>query len=317
MHTRGGGVIELSLVSKRFGNRQSLDQLSLRVERGDVFGLLGPNGAGKTTTLRAILGLVRPDEGQISVLGHNPGTEGQQVRAQVGVLLESDGLYGRLTASCNLDFHARIHHMLASVRESRIRELLQSMDLWERRNDRVAIWSKGMRQRLALCRALLHRPPLLLLDEPFAGLDPTGAAELRLLIATLARERQVTILLSAHDLAHVEKACNRVAVIRGGRVIAEGAPRALSAESPADDVEVAVKGSGLSESVLRDMERERIIVSYEAGETTAKITCPRKGRERLGPELVRRGVVIEELHTIEKSLEDSFLSLMASQGSPS
>ena len=317
MQTRSGGVIELSLVSKRFGNRQGLDRLSLRVERGDVFGLLGPNGAGKTTTLRAILGLVRPDQGQISVLGHNPEIEGQQIRAQVGVLLESDGLYGRLTASCNLDFHGRIHHMLAPVRESRTRELLQSMDLWERRNDRVATWSKGMRQRLALCRALLPRPPLLLLDEPFAGLDPTGAAELRLLIATLARERRVTILLAAHDLAHVEKACNRVAVIRGGRVIAEGAPGALGTESPADDVEVAVKGSGLSESVLRDMERERIIVSYKAGEITAKITCPRNGRERLGPELVRRGVLIEELHTIEKSLEDSFLSLMASHGRPS
>ena len=172
-------AIELSHVSKRFGATQRLDGLDLTVAQGAVFGFLGPNGAGKTTTLRTLLGLVRPDAGQVRVLGLDPARDAPKIRASVGVLLESDGLYDRLSAFDNLDYHARIHHLEKAARAARIDELLGAFGLSDRRRDAVITWSKGMRQKLAIARAMLHRPRLLLVDEPFSGLDPGASVELR------------------------------------------------------------------------------------------------------------------------------------------
>lgn len=305
-------AIHISQVSKRFGATQSLDQLSLRVEKGDVFGLLGPNGAGKTTTMRALLGLVRPDEGRISVFGIDPQSQAVQIRRLTGVLLESDGHYERLTAWNNLDLHGRIWHLPSSVKNQRGEELLRSLDLWERRHERVITWSKGMRQKLAVSRALLHKPRLLLLDEPFSGLDPAAAVELRDRIVTMAREDGVTVLITTHDLAHVEKACNRVAIIEHGSIIAEGSPDGIGSKNSLPELEV--RGPGLDERVLGEMRREGIILSFRMIGTAARIECTHEGRDLIGAELIRRGIVIEELRTIGNSLEDSYLSLMSSQG---
>ncbi len=241
-------AIELVEVSKRFGAALSLDRLSLRVETGAIYGFLGPNGAGKTTTLRALLGLVRPDSGTVRVLGLDPSRDATGVRRQVGVLLEQDGVYERMSALANLDYFARIHHMATAERGPRIEALLKSFDLWERRSEPVVRWSKGMRQKLAVARALVHGPQLLLLDEPFTGLDPAAAAELRERILRLAIEQKVTVLLTTHDLAHVEKICSAVAVLQKGHVIAAGAPSELGGKSALCDVEVG--GAGLTAAIL-------------------------------------------------------------------
>lgn len=306
-----GAAIDLSGVFKRFGATQSLDGLDLSVARGAVYGFLGPNGAGKTTTLRVLLGLVRPDAGRIAVLGLDPAVDAPRIRATVGVLLESDGLYDRLSAFDNLDYHARIHHLDGARRAARIAELLDAFGLRERRKEAVVSWSKGMRQKLAIAGALLHRPKLLLLDEPFSGLDPSAAVELRERMTALAREDQVTVFLTTHDLAHVEKACDEVAVIRAGRVIASGPPDELIGGG--DRIEVAIGGEGLSVEILAAMQEEGIILSFAIEGSTARVTCARAARPRLGVELVRRGVVLEELHTARGSLEDAFLALIAGE----
>lgn len=150
-------AIQLQNVSKRFDRIQSLSHVSIQVRSGEIFAVLGPNGAGKTTTLRTILGLLRPDEGQALVFGLNPWADAREVRLQLGVLLENDGLYDRLSAWDNLDFHARIWHLPARVRQERMESLLRPLELWERRNEQVATWSKGMRQKLAIARALLPK----------------------------------------------------------------------------------------------------------------------------------------------------------------
>jgi ABC-2 type transport system ATP-binding protein len=306
-------AIELSGVSRRFGARESLVGLTLRVEEGAVFGFLGPNGAGKTTTLRVLLGLVRPDAGRVSVLGLDPATDAPRIRAAVGVLLESDGLYDRLSALDNLDYHARIHHLEGAARVARIDELLRAFGLYERRRDAVAVWSKGMRQKLAIARALLHRPRLLLLDEPFAGLDPAAAVELRERIATLARDERVTVFLTTHDLAHVEKSCDEVAVLRAGRVLAAGPlDRLLGA---ADRIEVALRGEGLSAAILEAMRGEGMLLAFTHDGASARVTCLPAARARLGVELVRRGVILEELRTVQGSLEDVFLTLVSGSAS--
>jgi ABC-2 type transport system ATP-binding protein len=302
-------AIELRDVSKRFDAVRPLDGLSLSVEPGCVFGYLGPNGAGKTTTLRVLLGLVRPDAGHVRVLGLDPRVDAARVREQVGALLENDGLYDRLTASHNLEYHGRIRGMSGRTLAARAEELLRACGLWERRADRVVSFSKGMRQKLAVARALLHRPRLVLLDEPFAGLDPVAATELRGDIVALAREQGTTVLLTTHDLAHVEKCCDRVAVLRAGRVLAAGTLEEL--RSGNGDVEVAVAGAGLDEAVLAAMKAEGLVQSFTLEpEARARIVCSRPARGRLGVDLVRRGVALEELTTVRASLEETFLALV-------
>ncbi|HEY8091144.1 MAG TPA: ABC transporter ATP-binding protein [Polyangiaceae bacterium] len=305
-------AIELRNVSRHFGQVKSLDGLSLEIEPGCVFGYLGPNGAGKTTTLRVLLGLVRPDGGEVRVLGLDPRTQGHEVRTALGVLLENDGLYDRLTAWQNLELYARIRRIDGADRARRLEEMLRACGLWERRADRVVTFSKGMRQKLAVARALLHRPRLVLLDEPFSGLDPVAAADLRANIVSLAREHGITVLLTTHDLAHVEKSCDRVAVLRAGRVIAAGTIEEL--RSGGRDEEVGVAGLGLTEAVLAEMKEAGTLLTYALDPARsppwARVTCAKSERPRLGTELVRRGVALEELTTLRASLEETFLALV-------
>src|SRR6476469_4778028 len=164
-------VIRTEHLSRYFGAVKAVDDLSLDVPAGIVFGFLGPNGAGKTTTIHLLLGLLEPTAGQAWVLGFDIRAQADAIRARSGALLEFAGLYERMSAEDNLDLYGRIYHMPAPARKDRIQELLTHLDLWERRRDPVGTWSRGMKQKLAVARALLHDPPLIFLDEPTAGFD--------------------------------------------------------------------------------------------------------------------------------------------------
>ena len=198
------------------------------------------------------------------MLGLDPARQGNEIRAAVGVLLESDGLYARLSAVDNLEFRARVRHLGSAAQSARIEELLRSFGLWERRRDAVVGWSKGMRQKLAIARALLHRPRLILLRRAVQRLDPAAAAELREEIMGLARDEGVTVLLTTHNLSHVEKACSEVALIKGGKVIASRSPDRLIAGG--GDLEVEVRGAGLSLEVLGAMKERRLVRSFRMDE---------------------------------------------------
>ena len=178
--SRDSGVaIRTEHLTCDFGAVRALDDVSLEVPAGIVFGFLGPNGSGKTTTIRLLLGLLEPTGGHAAVLGLDTHTQAAAVRARCGALLEHDGLYERLSAAENLDYYGRIWRIPGPVRAQRIRELLDHVGLWERRADRVGTWSRGMKQKLAVARALLHQPEVVFLDEPTASLDPVAAAALR------------------------------------------------------------------------------------------------------------------------------------------
>ena len=312
-------AIELRRIKKSFGRATPLVDLDLLVEAGQVVGLLGPNGTGKTTTLRILLGLVHADSGDVRVLGLDPRRDATAVRAKVGALLEQDGLYDRLSAEQNLDYHAQIRRV--PDRKRRVEERLHACGLWERRRDRVAGFSKGMRQKLAIARALLHDPALVLLDEPFTGLDPAAAVELHETIGALARSR-VTVLLTTHDLAHVERACDVIAIVDAGRVVAQGAPRSLA--EGGDELVVRVSGDGLSEEVLAALRDAGELTGFTLGEPQtpgqsvgALVRCTRAQRKGLGPALAVRGVALEELTTERASLEQTFLSLVGPRGNGS
>jgi ABC-2 type transport system ATP-binding protein len=223
-------------LTREFGAVRALDALDLEVPAGAIFGFLGPNGSGKTTTIRLLLGLLEPTAGRAEVLGLDPLRNGDALRARTGALLEHDGLYERLTARENLEFHARIAGLERPARRARIEELLRRTGLWERRDDPVGEWSRGMKQKLALARALLARPALVLLDEPTAGLDPVAAAALREELARLAREEGTTVFLTTHLLGEAERLCSLVAILRRGRLVAMGPPDRLRPGADLEEV---------------------------------------------------------------------------------
>src|SRR6478609_6197374 len=202
-------------LGRRFGDLWAVRSIDLEVHRGEVVGLLGPNGAGKTTTVRLLTALIEPTEGTASVDGFDVREHPDDVRARVGILTETPGLYDRLSATANLEFFARLHSLDAAVRAERIQHYLHLFGLWERRNDVAGTFSKGMKQKLAIARALLHDPSVVFLDEPTAALDPEAAFVVRESIETLRRAGR-TIVLATHNLDEADRLCDRIAFVRGG-----------------------------------------------------------------------------------------------------
>lgn len=215
-------IVSVDHLSHRYGDHPALEDISFEMQAGEIFGLIGPNGAGKTTSVRLLNGLFNPSAGQIRVLGLDPTREGQQVRRRTGVLTETPALYERLTARQNLEFFGTLCEMPRPARTARIQEILEFFELEERSNDKVSTFSKGMKQRLALARALLHKPEILFLDEPTSALDPEASAQVRDLIETVSRRDGASVLLCTHILSEAQRLCDRVAILGKGRLLALG-----------------------------------------------------------------------------------------------
>ncbi len=227
METNMDTIIEVKDLCRTFGDIHAVDGLTFDIQPGEVFGLLGPNGAGKTTTVRLLNGILPPSSGTVRVFGLNPAEQGEQVRKQTGVLTETSSLYERLSAQENLEFYGTLAEIPEEKLKGRVKEILEFFELDQRAGDKVETYSKGMKQRLALARALLHQPPLLFLDEPTSGLDPEAAQQVNALIESLSHKGQ-TIILCTHNLTEAERLCDRVAVMNNGRALALGSLTDLS-----------------------------------------------------------------------------------------
>ncbi len=299
-------MISAQALTRRFGERVAVESLSLTVPEGSVLGLLGPNGAGKTTTVRLLTCLLVPDSGSAKVGGYDIAREPQAVRSSVGVLTESPGLYKRLTVWQNLLLFAQLHEVGSP--EDRARHYLSVMGLWDRRRDLAGTLSKGLAQRLALARALVHEPPALFLDEPTAGLDPEAAREVRLLIEELRSERRAVILCT-HNLPEAERLCDRLVVLNT-RAVAEGTPAELKRRmfGARTVVRLARPQPELAEAVA-ELPFVKKAESLDGG-----LSVEMEAAETYNPELVRSLVQMgaEILHVLpqERSLEDVYLSLM-------
>ncbi len=305
-------IIKTQNLTRNFGDLKAVNNLTLTIQKGAIFGFLGPNGAGKTTTIHLLLGILEPTSGHAEVLGFDTKQQANQIRNATGVLLEHDGLYERLSAQDNLEFYARVWNMEPSAREARIKELLSRFGLYDRRKEVVGTWSKGMKRKLALSRALLHRPMLLFLDEPTAGLDPIAAAALHDDLAALAANEGVTIFLTTHNLSEAEKLCDTVGVISKGKLVASGTLEDLRLKTGKNAMRVEIIGKGFNPSLLeliKDrkevknayIESNSLIVELEQSANVAPITSL----------VVGSGASIEEVH--KSSLEETFLDIMEAQ----
>jgi ABC-2 type transport system ATP-binding protein len=299
-------AILLERVSKSLGNRKILNDVSFSVERGDIFGYLGPNGAGKTTSIRVILGLLKANSGKVSILGHDVSAD--EKRRQVGFVLESDGLYDYMTAYENIYYYAQIYGM--SRPKDRIENVLKLVNLWDRVKDKVKTYSKGMRQRLALARAMVHNPEVLILDEPTSGLDPSGQIEVRQIILDLAHKEGRTIFLSSHNLDEVQRICNRIALIDKGGIKLYGVLDELQRERGQREVVVetaeVIAGpvftglSNLPGVSIRNREDRTLILSIGIDTDVSSIVNF----------LTKSGVRIEQVKRKEASMEELYTAIL-------
>jgi ABC-2 type transport system ATP-binding protein len=302
-------AIRTENLTRDFGSLRALDGLSMEVQQGTIFGFLGPNGAGKTTTINLLLGLLEPTIGKAEVLGLDSRTQADQIRANSGALLEYPGLYEQMSAEENLYFYGLVWRLPRAELQLRIEELLTRMGLFERRTERLAKWSRGMKQKLALARAMMHRPQVVFMDEPTAGLDVMAAAAIRDDLSTLTTREGVTLFVTTHNMAEAEKLCQQVAVIRKGRLVAIGQPDQLRKHAGSPRLEIT--GKGFSENVVGLLRNRPEVSSLELRSDQLSIHLREDvDTGSLVNLVVGAGVQIEEVRRGKASLEEVFITLM-------
>jgi ABC-2 type transport system ATP-binding protein len=306
-------MIAVDRVSKHYGRFQAVRDLSFRVEAGQCVGLLGANGAGKTTTIRMITGYHAPTTGSIAVDGLDSIEDSQEVRRRIGYLPESTPLYPEMRVDSFLDHRARLYGLDRSARRTGVARAMERCHLTDVRRRRIGQLSKGYRQRVGLASALVHDPPILVLDEPSSGLDPTQIRETRSLIRDLAASR--TVLVSSHILPEVERTCDRVLVIARGRLVADG--------TPAELVQRHASGATRAHADVRTPDAERAAAALTSaglrlapsdptpdGWTRLWFSADTDPRERAAVALASAGVLARELAGQTASLEQVFIALM-------
>jgi ABC-2 type transport system ATP-binding protein len=302
-------AIQTEKLTRAFGDLLAVDSLTMQVPAGIIFGFLGPNGSGKTTTIRLLLGLLSPTRGNAQVLGYDILNQAGSIRANTGALLEHNGLYQRLSAEDNLNFYGEVWHMPAEDRKARIQQLLTHLDLWERRKEIVSQWSRGMQQKLAVALTLLHRPSLVFMDEPTAGLDPLAASALHQDMVNLAGREGVTIFMTTHNLAEAEKLCQQIAVIRKGKLLAAGRVDELRSQEGAPRLEII--GSNFTPLALEGLKSRPEVLDYSQNNNRLVINL----REPVDTSpllslLINSGAQVDEVRKGKANLEEVFLTLM-------
>ncbi len=304
-------AIETNTLTRIFGSLVAVDDLTLAIPEGTVFGFLGPNGAGKTTTVRMLSALIAPTHGTATVAGHRLGENNEAIRQSIGILTETPGLYDRLSAWQNLMFFAQLYDLPAERAASQVERYLRMLDLWERRGDKVGGFSKGMRQKLAIARALLHEPKVIFLDEPTSGLDPEAARVVRDFIKELRAEGR-TIFLTTHNLPEADELCDLIGVFRS-RLLRLGTPANLR---------TGMFGTGTQVRVVGDathwIETVRTLsfvhdAHAEDGTLSVSLDHPDDQNPALIQALVNAGAQIRAVEPISHSLEEVYLELVENE----
>jgi len=302
-------MIETIDLSKEFDGVWAVDSLNLTVSTGQILALLGPNGAGKTTTIRMLTTILKPSRGKARIMGYDILTQAEEVRAHVGVLTEQHGLYPRMRAREYLEFFGRTYKMEQSMLQKRVEELLVYFGLNEAQDKRLGQYSKGMRQKLALARALIHDPTVLLLDEPTSAMDPASARLVRNAIQQL-RSKDRAIVICTHNLAEAEELADQIAIIRQGRLILQGTPAELKRKLPGKAqvvIRFLVNEEDFSpklDSVVTLLEIGKDYLIYETDQ-------PEQVTPIILEKLIQQGLRIYSVERRENSLEEVYLNAVA------
>ncbi|MGQ9834000.1 MAG: ABC transporter ATP-binding protein [Candidatus Villigracilaceae bacterium] len=300
-------MIRVNGLTKDYNARRAIDNLNFEAQQGEILGFLGPNGAGKTTTMRILSGYMPPTAGEAQVAGYDIISESLEVRRRVGYLPETVPLYNDMTVFDYLKFMADLRHLPQA--EERVDDTLEMVGLIERADGYIGNLSKGMRQRVGLAQALLHRPEVLILDEPTIGLDPAQVVEVRNLIRELGKER--TILLSTHILSEAQQICDRVVIINKGRIVAEDSPENLQARlSGAQRVRVRVRGEAEDlVAKIAALPGVQEVVALPDGALEFQHAPGQDVRPEAARTVIQAGYDLLEMHPVGMSLEEIFLEL--------
>lgn len=302
--------VEILGLTKNFGELVALDHIEESVPEGSIFGLLGPNGAGKSTTIRLLCTLLKPTDGTAKVGGLDIRESPVKVREITGVLPEEGNhtLYPSLTVYENLEYFGRLYGVPDDEIPGRIQDLLTFMELWERKDDKTGTLSTGNRQRVALCRALLHNPRVLLLDEPTSALDPVAAKRVRELIMSLSQKYRQTFFINSHNLAEVQRICDRIAIIDKGKIILTGKTTELREKLHGQqEYRIRIVGDpSKAESLVRSVDYVES-ASTEVDTIVVRIRDPLQNNSKLIRKLLDAGVNVVEFSEEEASLEDLYL----------
>ena len=293
----GNTVLEIKSLSKSFGKRKVIDNISLEVKEGEIFGFLGPNGSGKTTTIKMILRLIDNDAGEIKVNGYDTKKQFEKAMEYIGGIVENPDMYRYMTGRDNLKLHARIRNVDAK----RIDEMLELVDLKERADDKVGKYSLGMKQRLGLALTLLHKPKVLILDEPTNGLDPAGIKKLRDILKEIAHKEGVAVFVSSHILSEMELMCDRVAVLDNGKIV-KTEEITQKDEEPTETIELRVKDTQKAMDVLK----AKFEIEAKLQKNSLEITLATEQVPSIVKELANEDVGIKAVIPKEHSLEEIF-----------
>lgn len=300
-------MISTRNLTKEYDGFRAVDRLNLQIDEGQIYGFLGPNGAGKTTTILMLLGILKPTEGEIYIMGEPLSKNPLSLKKKTGVVSETQHLYKEMTAEEYLTFFADLYQV--KKRGRKINELLSAVNLLEVKNKKLGAFSRGMQQKLGFVRALLHEPQLLLLDEPVSGLDPTGIKQVRDLIEKENKKGR-TVFISSHLLSEVEKLCSKVAIINKGRLLAEDTMQNLR-KKLTDFTQVEVELEQVKEEIVNTLKSFDFVkeAHQEKNFLTLKVTTDKDHRAEISAAIAGKGGVVLGINTREMSLEEAFVSI--------
>lgn len=293
-------IIRIENLTKNFGTHRAVDDLSMTVEAGDVYGFLGPNGAGKSTTIRMLLSLIKPSHGKIKILGAEIGAD-KNYQRHIGCIIEKPDFYLYLSAKKNLELLGAMYG--ETISGNRISEMIELVGLNGRENDKVKTFSHGMKQRLGIAQALLHNPQLIILDEPTTGLDPQGIIDIRNLILHLKNEKQKTIFLSSHILHEIELIANRMVILNRGKKIIEGEVKELLSHHSLI-IEIECSNTEAAMMALAETQFEKQIVSHTP--SAIKMNGSRNDISTINKYLLEKNIEVYSI-SYQRTLEDMFL----------
>ncbi|OCA86624.1 ABC transporter ATP-binding protein [Pradoshia sp. D12] len=293
-------VLEVKSISKQIAGSDILKNISFEIEEGEIFGLIGPNGAGKTTLIRVICGLMKKNAGQIRIMNHEVGTSFVDAIKHVGAIIENPAFYDYLTGWQNLELYANLYSNISS---DRIEEVVELVNLTERIDDKVHTYSLGMKQRLGVAQAILHKPKILILDEPTNGLDPEGMRDLRNHLLYLAKEENISILISTHLLSEVEMLCDRIGIIKAGEL--------LEITNVKMDHHVLIIEVDDIQHALAVLDANYEVISYKGN--LIRLSVEKKDIPMLNEMLVLNKVSVYQLAYDQNQLEDTFLQTISAR----
>lgn len=303
-------MVETSNLTKVYGDTIVVDNLNLKIDEGQVFGFLGPNGAGKTTTILMLLGLTRPTSGTASIGGFNSTREALKVKRIAGYIPEKVGFYNDLSARYNLLYTANLNGLFGSQADNAVDKALEDVGLKDQSGEPVAHFSKGMKQRLAIADILVKQPKVAFLDEPTTGIDPAGITQILDLIGRIAKDNNMTIIMSSHQLSQVQRICSHVGIMSKGKLISEGSIEQLGKKAVGGKLTIEVQLAEITHSITEGIKAINGVLNVERSENTLIVTCTDDVRRQISKVISDQNGLIIQMKLQSFGLEDIYMKIL-------